>query len=77
MSLSLAPRSCWSFLDPPPETPFGIRVGVPGDWSVVGLLLILILLHERFLFKKQINDKKNVNYSQDKTIHESYLRFLS
>lgn len=53
MSLSLAPRSCWSFLDPPPDAFFAIRVGVPGDWSGTGLFVILILLHDRFLLSKK------------------------
>lgn len=55
MSLSLAPKSCWSFLEPPPEA-LTVRVGVPGELS--GLFVILTLLHDRLLLKTTENKKR-------------------
>ena len=51
ISLSLAPRSCWSFLDPPPEAFLVARVGVPGELSVGLLLEVFALLQVRLLFR--------------------------
>lgn len=51
MSLSLAPKSCWSFLDPPPEAFLVARVGVPGELSVGFLLEVFALLQVRLLFR--------------------------